>query len=50
MYQNWMHFLPTPHAAQADAVLLKDSDWIAPAFIHVPMSSGGSAPQGYRSR
>jgi predicted nucleic acid-binding protein len=26
--------LPTPHAAQADAILLKDPDWIAPALIH----------------
>lgn len=26
--------LATPHAAQADAVLLKDPDWIAPALIH----------------
>lgn len=26
--------LLTPHAAQADAVLLKDSDWIAPTLIH----------------
>lgn len=26
--------LPTPHAAQADAVLLKDPEWIAPTLIH----------------
>ena len=26
--------LPTPHAPQADAVLLKDPDWIAPVLIH----------------
>lgn len=26
--------LPTPHAARADAVLLKDPDWIAPMLIH----------------
>lgn len=26
--------LPTPHAVQADAVLLKDQDWVAPALIH----------------
>jgi len=26
--------LPTPHAAHADALLLKDSEWIAPALIH----------------
>jgi predicted nucleic acid-binding protein len=26
--------LPTPHAAQADAILLKDPDWIASALIH----------------
>jgi len=26
--------LPTLHAAQADAILLKDPDWIAPALIH----------------
>lgn len=26
--------LPTPHAMQADAVLLKDPDWIAPVLIH----------------
>ena len=26
--------LPTPHAAQADAILLKDPDRIAPALIH----------------
>ncbi len=26
--------LPTPHAAKAEAVLIKDSDWIAPQLIH----------------
>lgn len=26
--------LPTPHAVQAEAVLIKDPDWIAPALIH----------------
>lgn len=26
--------LPTPHAAQADAIFLKDPDWVAPALIH----------------
>jgi predicted nucleic acid-binding protein len=26
--------LPTPHAPQADAILLKDPDWIAPVLIH----------------
>jgi len=26
--------LPTPHAVQADAVLLKDPDWVARALIH----------------
>lgn len=26
--------LPTPHATLADAVLLKDPDWIAPVLIH----------------
>ncbi len=26
--------LPTPHAMQADAVLLEDPDWIAPVLIH----------------
>jgi predicted nucleic acid-binding protein len=26
--------LPTPNAAQAEAVLMKDSDWIAPSLIH----------------
>jgi predicted nucleic acid-binding protein len=25
--------LPTPHAAHAEAVLFKDSDWIAPTLI-----------------
>lgn len=26
--------LPTPNAAQAEAVLIKDPDWIAPSLIH----------------
>lgn len=26
--------LPTSHTVQADAVLLKDPDWVAPALIH----------------
>jgi predicted nucleic acid-binding protein len=26
--------LPTPYAAQAEAVLIKDSDWFAPQLIH----------------
>ncbi|MGH8469452.1 MAG: type II toxin-antitoxin system VapC family toxin [Gammaproteobacteria bacterium] len=26
--------LPTAHTVQADAVLLKDPDWVAPALIH----------------
>jgi outer membrane protein assembly factor BamB len=26
--------LPTPYAAQAEAVLIKDSDWVAPQLIH----------------
>lgn len=26
--------LPIPHAAQADAILLKDPEWIAPTLIH----------------
>jgi predicted nucleic acid-binding protein len=26
--------LPTPHAAQADAILLKDPNWIAPVLVH----------------
>ncbi len=26
--------LPTTHAVQADAVLLKDPDWVGPALIH----------------
>ncbi len=26
--------LPTPHAAKAEAVLIKDSDWFAPQLIH----------------
>jgi len=45
--------LPTPHAAQADAILLKDPDWIAPALIHSEFRNvppGGGAPQGHRSR
>ncbi|MGH9338234.1 MAG: hypothetical protein ACRD1R_01255 [Acidobacteriota bacterium] len=26
--------LPTAHTVQADTVLLKDPDWVAPALIH----------------
>jgi len=26
--------LPTTHAVQADAILLKDPDWVGPALIH----------------
>jgi predicted nucleic acid-binding protein len=26
--------LPTPYAAKAEAVLIKDSDWLAPQLIH----------------
>ncbi len=42
--------LPTSHTAEADAVLLKDPDWIAPALIHSEFRNvllGAEAPQGY---